>query len=437
MSDPQPEPPTVVSERLQAILERAEAASLAPQISIMAGDDDIPDETYLRLQFPNGRGYRRIAIDDDQAGALGETTFETVAFLGDYTAIVDKATGLIEATITSASPGIAGFNVPALWRLPGVEILDADEQDAEEAGAPDEIVRRLTPPKLWRLQVNSGVVSIEVSPPTPLAKVLFRVPVRSTLKITGAASSTHDEAVEVLERYGNAFLFDLDVVHGVVARIARERQRRRRGRTGSSKAKPQFPRNNYASQALDLYQYGRSAAGLPLLEYLAYYQAIEYYFPYFAREQTLNSVRATLLNPAFNASDDVDLNRLIGLTSVRNVLAERDQLRATMRASVSAADLRDFIESNEEYTEHFCSKKQSIKGVSAFQLQGDQADLRDQAADRIYSIRCRIVHSKQDGGGGGEDVLLPSSREVHSLQADIELVRLVAQRALIARAARA
>jgi len=214
--------------------------------------------------------------------------------------------------------------------------------------------------------------------------------------------------------------------------------RRRRDPERPSHA-PRFPRNRYATQARELYEYGRSAAGLPLLEYLAYYQSVEYFFPFFAREETVNSVRAQLLHPRFDAQDDAALNRLINLSApaARGGMAERDQLRASVRAVIVEEDLRDFIASSDEYKDHFCSKNQSVKSVGTIQLTGQQADLRDQVADRIYAIRCRIVHAKQDGGGTNVDVLLPSSSEASSLQADIDLVRLIAQRALVARAARA
>jgi hypothetical protein len=210
-------------------------------------------------------------------------------------------------------------------------------------------------------------------------------------------------------------------------------------RSAPSEHPPKFPRNQYAGQALELYQYGRFAAGLPLLEYLAYYQSLEYFFPFFAREQTVNSVRSQLLHPAFDAEDDGALGRLINLAAPagRGGMAEREQLRATVRACISEAVLREFMESDVSYTQHFCDKKQAVKGVGTIQLSQTQTDLRDQVADRIYAIRCRIVHAKQDGGAANVDVLLPASAEADSLQVDIELVRMVAQHALVARAARA
>jgi hypothetical protein len=188
-----------------------------------------------------------------------------------------------------------------------------------------------------------------------------------------------------------------------------------------------------------LYKYGRASGGLPLLQYLAFYQSIEYFFPMFAGEEISKRLRAELVNPRFDPFNDESLSRIFSLATAATgiPLKERDQLRTTVRACVDAEALSEFIESSEVYTQHFCDKKQAIKGVLPLQLKSTQADLRDQVADRIYAIRCRIVHTKHDGGPSGVDLLLPASKEANSLPADVDLVRFLAQRALITRATRA
>jgi hypothetical protein len=101
---------------------------------------------------------------------------------------------------------------------------------------------------------------------------------------------------------------------------------------------------------------------------------------------------------------------------------------------LEVSEIVEFIESDKRYLDHFCSKSQVIKGVQKIYLQGTQTDLRDQIADRLYAIRCRVVHTKQDGGGAEVELLLPSSREARSLNPDVQLMRLIAQKVLIAQA---
>lgn len=374
-------------------------------------------------------------------GKLLEIEFENLRFLGDYEALVDMQSGRIECQVTAGGLASKLFISRMIRGIPGAQsvsngVLYPHDGDLSIGSSSNKV----TPTDKWHLIVTDNSISIEISPASPQFEALMQgMNGGVTIKLDGVESRNHDDSVEALERYADAMLFDLDVVYGHSLQLAKRRRPYRRPRSVLPNRPPRFPRNKYARQALELYQYGREAEGLPLLEYLAYYQSLEFFFSFFAREQTVNMFRSQLLNPAFDAGDHDAVNRLIGLASPapRGFISEREQLRATVRACINDGDILEFINSTKEILEHFCSSKQAIKDVGVIQVKGSQVDLRDQVADRIYSIRCRIVHAKQDGGGNSEEVLLPSSVETANLQADIELLRLVAQRALIARASRA
>jgi hypothetical protein len=79
-------------------------------------------------------------------------------------------------------------------------------------------------------------------------------------------------------------------------------------------------------------------------------------------------------------------------------------------------------------------KGSKLKGVVPLQIEKD--NLSDQLADRIYAIRCRIVHAKSDGGHSGEDLLLPTSEESELLWAEIAVLRYVAQQAIFSQSQR-
>lgn len=422
---------------LDALLGRAAAANIETDVRTLEGREPGRASQYVLLQLPNGRLTRQVTVFPRDVEDFIGIEFENYTVLGDYVAAVDTTSGRIEALVVG--PRNAGsVNTGRIFSLlPGVEVVTEGDPELHKEAFEDGGDPRQVSAQNWRLAVEQSGVSIEISPASAAFEILLERGV--TIKVDGTKTSSHDEALEVLERYAAAMLFDLDVVYGVHILLAKRRRQNRRRRLERPNHPPKFPRNRYAGQALELYQYGRSAAGLPLLEYLAYYQSLEYFFPFFSKEQTVHSVRSQLLHPGFDPLDDAALNRLINLAApaAKTGMAEREQLRATIRACMTETDVSDFVESLPEYSEHFCSRKQKIKGVGTFHLSGNQIDIRDQAADRIYAIRCRIVHSKQDGGGNSQDVLLPSSAETESLLADVELIRLVAQRALIARAARA
>lgn len=436
IDDPLDKPPPTEPTQLDILLERAGAASIEAEIRTFENMAPGRSRNYVLLGLPNGRRTRQVVVFPRDVGDFLGIEFENYTVLGDYVAVVDKVSGCIEAQVVGAGPAGRLNNGRVFQQIPGVEIILDSEARLDQISLEDGPGTNRWPAENWRLVVEDNGVSIEISPSSSEFGILLERGV--TIKIDGVATSTHEASLEALERYAAAMLFDLDVVYGISVQLAKPRRTNRRRRYERPDHAPRFPRNQYAGQALELYQYGRAAAGLPLLEYLAYYQSLEYFFPFFAREQTVHMVRSQLLHPGFDALNDAALNRLINLAApaARGGMAEREQLRATIRACINEDDLLEFLESSAEYRDHFVNKNQRIKGVGVIQLNGNQGDIRDQAADRIYAIRCRIVHAKQDGGGNSEEVLLPSSRETESLQADVEMIRLIAQRALIARAAR-
>ncbi len=90
------------------------------------------------------------------------------------------------------------------------------------------------------------------------------------------------------------------------------------------------------------------------------------------------------------------------------------------------------MRSTPERAAHLKNKKK-IVDVSITNVENRGVDLIDQEADRIYDIRCRVVHAK-DGAGHDSKLLMPYSPEVKELSHDVDLVRFCAQRALIASA---
>ncbi len=65
-------------------------------------------------------------------------------------------------------------------------------------------------------------------------------------------------------------------------------------------------------------------------------------------------------------------------------------------------------------------------------LGNQNADFRNDVADLIYDIRCKIVHTKGEEREGEFELLLPFSKEADLLQLDIELIQYLAQQVLMA-----
>ena len=160
---------------------------------------------------------------------------------------------------------------------------------------------------------------------------------------------------------------------------------------------------------------------------------IEFFFPQFSRQETIAKIKNILKDPAFDGTKDSYINVILNTTSEGRkgpLLEERKQLGATLKQCVDPSMLRDFLNETPERKQYFTShyKKISEKKIALTEDTG----IVDQTAGRIYDIRCKVVHTKNLEGGEGEEMILPFSREADLLFDDVELIKFLAQKVLIA-----
>ncbi|WP_372967251.1 hypothetical protein [Microbacterium sp.] len=420
-----PKGPTV--DALEELRSHAEECGLAATVVSEGEDSEDGIDRWIEIEFRNGPSKRRLLFYEDDAPVLSRHALDKVFFIGDYLAWADEASQSIEALVIQSAPGGLSRS-PQLTRIPGATLVYDEEPDDRRSFVKDAT-----------LEVARDGHRLLLTSASELGRLLIgRMNSRSkVLRIEGYTVDRHDTTIQLLERLSGSFFFDIDVLYGVSMTLRRKRASRGRAAQSRSTKKPEFPRSEYASEALALYQYGRSAYGLPLLEFLAYYQSIEFFFPAFAHAETSAALRTELMNPRFNPSSDNDLSRLIQLAApaVRAGVGEREQLKATLRAATTREGLREAITRIEASGDKsLVSKGGGVKGTVP--LRADNEDIREQVAERIYVIRCRIVHTKQDGGPQGEELLLPTSEEATKLAGDTALLRYVAQQAIFSQGAR-
>jgi hypothetical protein len=423
------------------IVARCEASRLPYEIYKIEDDEE---EYELRVKIHNGREEQALYVSPSKANLLKQFRFEEAKYLGSYEAVLFSGSDRrIEARLrhgVSAVPSTV-LMTRMIQRLPGVEI-DIESPAGSlvksiERVRSSEADEGVAQPKPWRLRIESPSerVQVELSPSTDeLAAMISRGNSFSvTAKIRGEFSDRHDDALNLMEQLLGAIFFEMDVRHGVALAMARRPSRpfaSGAGRRRDSR-KPQLPRVQYPQEALSLYTYARSASSLPLLEYLAYYQAIEYFFPIYAEKEALERLRRALKDPRFDPDNYGDLGRLftLGANSKQSGLGtERDQLKATFYGCIDAEELRSFLEDNASMTEAL--SKDNIKYVKRLNMQDRNSEIRDQVANRVYDIRCRIVHAKFDDVRSPE-ILLPFGREAALLSPDLSLIRMLAQKVLI------
>lgn len=189
-----------------------------------------------------------------------------------------------------------------------------------------------------------------------------------------------------------------------------------------------FPETKIGPEVAELYSFAEQSTGNPPLAFLSFYQVLEYFFPQAIRRAMIRGIRRELADPLFSGSDS-DVMRIIGLAENGARANEGDQIATLLGSAVRAGRLKEFF-AVPENEEHF-GKKGPISGVDTISLANEREPLSHQVAKRVYKLRNRIVHAKDDPKYADVKVLLPRGREAASLRPDIELMRLLAQEVIL------
>ncbi|MEU9852798.1 hypothetical protein [Streptomyces sp. NPDC047974] len=416
----------------------------------------------FRVGFPNGRSKRWQGISARSAEAYLSIDLPPFTYLGEFDAVHFRDRNIIEAYVLTDAPPHRLF--PGIRRIghTQLELVEPDEdgdierQTAEvRIGINDAWVLDFSPsadrPDM-KISIGSASREFAILSERHRRRGYLRDRDREALpnglgrftsiQISGLGASRHDEALEMLKRVTDSVFFELDLRYGTAPELAPSESKSRsylrtRPEREAVQGSPRNPQNQYPEKALSLYRYGRGASGIPLLEYLAYYQVLEYFFPSYSHRDTLTKLRNELLDPRFRPDDDTNLVRIVNIASGagKGYGSESEQLRSTIGGCVTQEQVHSFITANDALVEHF-SGKQKIKSVPVLNLDDAHNDFITAVANRVYGIRCRIVHAKEEGGRTGVDLLLPFSKEAEALGPDIELVKFLAQKVLIAGASR-
>jgi hypothetical protein len=410
-----------VLEAKKILEERCRIADIAFD-EVTAPDED----SRLNVGIRCGRNTRWLSLSTTAAiNRLLTIPFEKYVFLSDLAAICSYGDGTIEAGIRLAGSNFG--STPSVYRRLFGFNVSSDQFDFGSA-------------KIGVTATQEGLPHIEISTASDVFTKLSKFPSfpRLTLKLTGCHVTTHDSALVLLNKTAGSILFQLDLLTNVPLVLERERRRITNGRSFKRKTnlgiELQYPKNQFDDVPLSLYWYARSATGIPLLQFLAFYQVIEFYFPVYSQSEAQRKLKGILKNPTFRGDRDTDIAKLLAAIRISRSGAfgdERSQLRATLAECVDPDLLRQHFEADSNRKNFFVTTSKSLP-YHKIPLGTSSSDVRNDVADRVYDIRCKIVHTKADSRDGSVELLLPFSPEAEQLSFDIELVEYLAQCVLVA-----
>jgi hypothetical protein len=361
--------------------------------------------------------------------------FENYRFIKGHEAIWSKDLGIIEAEI-------GNIDIPSRFFFDRLNDLinKPEETDEEEE---DVEVTEIELPSIKDIRLTIGLASPEFAFLTsarergPIGRNLRRI----TLKIQNSQTSTHDTSKDRLEKIANSLFFQIDLAFEMPLNIKAQREslierrnkRRRKQMAIDESATISEPKYEYDSEPISLYWYAKESLNMPIFQYLAFYQTIEFYFPIYSSFEAKQKIQSLIKDPRFNPNRDADISKIISTIKVSNSGKsfgnEREQLKSTVKASTDNNELLSFFKADENRYEFYAENKGKNIATQRISVKNENADFIAEVSERIYEIRCRIVHSK--ASEGEFDVLLPYSSEVKKLNFDIELIEFISRKVLI------
>lgn len=381
-------------------------------------------------KFPCERDFVRVRFSDRiKESDYLESDFEHFKFIKDYEAIWSPKLKVIECELQP----VIRFSAPSYYLLR--RLNKALNEENEE---PNKYARYEFDDSEGGITVSIGSASLTYSILSILkdSRPRFDLARRSpTLRIENIDISRHDKAKRVLEKVGNSLLFKLDMTLNLGMKLAEDREIRRsyfRRRKSEHDLDKSFPTYEYDSEPMSLYWYAKGAVEMPLLQFLALYQILEFYFPVFSQKDAHQQIKNLIKDPRFNPNKDSDITRILSAISInKNQLgfgSELDQLRSTLIGCITNEEIREVIENDGIY-EFFKDKKSKSLSNKHLNVENQSADLVNECAERIYEIRCRVVHTKSSDKN--YELLLPSSPELKYLVHDISILEMIAKKVLV------
>jgi len=285
---------------------------------------------------------------------------------------------------------------------------------------------------------------VEISNASPLGMLLYggvadtgrarlasrRIPFLATLKVAYRRAMDRERIGRSSEDTARSLIYELDVRNGIVMELDAPSA----GldiplgrRLPEAYRRIRYPRTPVRYEVSVLFGFASQASNDPPQAFLSYYQALEYFIPTAIRQNAIKNVRRELRDPAFDEADDTSLLRIIKAAEGPRTAAEPNQLRIVVNEYVRASRLEEFFD--RDWGDYF-SHKGPIAGVAPINVRNANLSLPNQVADRVYQIRNRLVHAKDDPKFGDARVLLPRSTASNALTPDVLLVRLLATEAI-------
>jgi len=434
-------------ELLSQIKEKCDKVNLQTKLTtreVKYVDGTSGQRTELFIQIPFEREFKNVLVSqqNENLEAIYNSDFEKYKYLKGIEGIYSPELGVIECQIQSddalRGPGFIFRRLSKYFKAQNIKAeAEGEEKEEEDESynfefpSPDENIKILIGQSSTAFSFLSG---------NKTESIFLRRNLRpySTIRVEGLKFETHSQAKEGITTLANSVFFQIDLITNIPIHLALERDLQREIRLRRKVAREEInftaPKFQYDFEAISLFWYARTATTMPLAQFQAFYQVLEFYFPQYSSKEAQERIKNLLKDPTFDRNSDKNVAKILEIVKVtakgKAIGDERSQLRATIQSCVDLGDLNDFFNEMQERKDFFDDQKKGKSLVSQkVSFNRKDHDIRIDVSSRIYDLRCRIVHTKDDIE---TELLFPFSLEIANIKFDIDLVEFIARKVLIA-----
>lgn len=384
-----------------------------------------PPKMWVTLQFKNGSGKRDVHVfDHKRAEELVECGCNQYEFLDHYQAIYSDQQRSVEALLDNRGTTATSEAIRHIVSGGGHLLSWGLLLDEALYKKPREIV----------LNGKACPLKLVLGPQSRDAKAMlaYFTSDQISLRLLNLPDIGLSEIISILKKLSDSLFFDIGLNHGVFLRLAGSPRVTAPQAYHQEKPRkePAYPEFEYDNEPMSFYQYGCMADGMPLLQYLAYYQVLEFYFPRYVHPELQRQAQKILKSTTFDADNQKDIGRLLRILGQHSRTREPEQLKLVLSNCISQVELTDFICSTKQ-TERFYTGRHENLTTQRLSLTGRKVDLIDQVCRLIYDIRNQVVHSKAPDDQSERGLLLPNSPHASTVRGFVELVKFLAEKALV------
>ncbi len=422
-----------MQEKIDLIKKRLDEAKIKYE-EVTPKHPELPPRLIYEINAEKEVHQCMLRYKDEIIDIAHDSNFEKFRFLKSLEGIWSEEKETIEVEVSNINLQNSRFldRLAEIVKPSGIE----DEEKEQE-------LTNIELPSIGDLKISIGYCSKEFALLTSsrTREIFHRSLRKISIKIRGAKISNHDAAKDLIEKIANSIFFQIDMRFEIPLSLQSQRKSWVE-RINSSERKKSIidqhaiisePKYEYDNEPMSLYWYAKESFSMPIFQYLAYYQSIEFYFSVYSSYEAKQKIQSLIKDPRFDPNRDTDITKIISNIRISNggksFGSEREQLKSTIELCISNEEFLDFFKSDQDRFNFYSDNKGKTLSNHKISVKSEKSDFVAQVAARIYELRCRIVHSK--ASEGDFDVLLPYSSDVMKMNFDIELIEFISRKVLI------